>query len=226
MADADLYQFEYLSLVNKITQEIDNHTGVNDKTVAEFVIALHDDSNKSVDEFKSKLKETGAAFSDSLIENIDRLILSLHPKYKQRQKKSAKALGKAKANEDELPEVERKKRMFPGLALKNKDVPPAVPDDIFLKELGDLVAGKKTHPPPSSNDEPSPKRQRCSLSPRRRSPSPRRGRDDRYGNRNGGRRQIDEKPVLFKIYDGKVSSIKDFGAFVTLEGVAGRTEGT
>ena len=37
--------------------------------------------------------------------------------------------------------------------------------------------------------------------------------------------QLDERPVLYKIYDGKVSSLKDFGAFVQLEGVAGRFEG-
>jgi predicted RNA-binding protein with RPS1 domain len=36
---------------------------------------------------------------------------------------------------------------------------------------------------------------------------------------------VDEKPVLYKIYNGKVSGMKDFGAFVTLEGVAGRSEG-
>ncbi|KAF4612238.1 hypothetical protein D9613_004210 [Agrocybe pediades] len=228
MADADLYQFEYLSLVNKITQEIDNHTGVNDKTVAEFVIALHDDSNKSLEQFKTKLKETGAAFSDSLIESIDRLILNLHPKYKKR-KKSAKAEGKAKASEDELSEVERKKRMFPGLALQNKEVPAPVPEDVdvFLEELGDVLSGsgKRTRPDASSREEPAAKRRRSTPSPRRRSPSPQRGRDDRYSNRNGGRRQLDERPVLFKIYDGKVTNIKDFGAFVTLEGVAGRTEG-
>ena len=37
---------------------------------------------------------------------------------------------------------------------------------------------------------------------------------------------MDNKPVLFKIYGGKVTGLKDFGAFVTLEGVSGRVEGT
>ena len=108
--------------------------------------------------------------------------------------------------------------MFPGLAGKDREVPPAVSDDIFLKELGDLVAGKKIRPPPEG-EEPPAKRQR-------RSPSPPRGRDSQYGNRNGGRqRQVDERPILFKIYNGKISGLKEFGAFVTLEGVAGRVEG-
>jgi len=225
MADADLYNLEILSLVAKITQEIDNYTGLNDKTLAEFIINVHEKS-KTLDKFKAKLKKVGTSFPDSFVENVDRLILGMHPKYKKRQNLSAKAQGKAKATDDELTELDRKKRMFPGLAVKDKEVPAAVPDDIFLEELGDLVAGKKTHPRPS-DDEPSPKRQRRdrSISPRRRSPSPPRGRGG-YGNRNGGaRQQVDERPILFKIYDGKVSGIKEFGAFVTLDGVVGRVEG-
>ncbi len=36
---------------------------------------------------------------------------------------------------------------------------------------------------------------------------------------------IDDEPILYKIYDGKVSKTMDFGAFVSLEGVKGRREG-
>ncbi|KAJ3514024.1 hypothetical protein NLJ89_g2612 [Agrocybe chaxingu] len=224
MADADLYNLEFLSLVAKITQEIDNYLGINDKTLAEFLINIHDQSNKSLESFKAKLKEIDAGFPDSFVENVDRLILSMHPKHKKHVK-SAKAIGKSKAADEEISELERKKRVFPGLAMKDREVEPAVPDDVFLQELGDLVAGKKTRPGPYA-DEPPPKRQRRdrSYSPHRRGPSPPRGREDRYGYRNG-RRQLDERPVLFKIYNGKVTGIKEFGAFVTLEGVVGRVEG-
>src|SRR5690606_7841641 len=83
----------------------------------------------------------------------------------------------------------------------------------------------------SHSDEPPAKRQRRSRSPspyRGRSPGrggyDRRDRDDRY-DRRPGRAQLDERPVVFKIYEGKVAGIKDFGAFVQLEGVAGRVEG-
>ena len=225
MADADIYNLEFLSLVAKITQEIDNHIGINDKTAAEFLINLHDQSNQSLAAFKAKVKETGLEFPDSFIEGVDRLILSIHPKYKKKHRsKSEKANGKAKAVDAELSELERKRRLLPGLAVKDREVPP-VSDDVFLQELGDLVSGRKTRSHPT--DEPSPKRQRRgrSISPRRRSPSPR-GRNDRWGNRNGGGgRPVDDRPVLFKIYSGKITGLKDFGAFVTLEGVAGRVEG-
>ncbi|TFK41861.1 P-loop containing nucleoside triphosphate hydrolase protein [Crucibulum laeve] len=238
MADADLYNLEFLSLVAKITQEIDNHTGLSDKTLAEFVISLHDQSNASLPQFKAKLKEVGAEFPESFVENVDRLILSMHPKHKKHTK-SVKANGKSKAENGDgmLSEQEKKKRLFPGLALQDKEVPPAVPDDVFLEELGDLVSGRKSRARPSG-DEPSPKRQRRgrSPSPRRRSVSPERGRGygdrrgggwsgERDGGRGGGRSQMDEKPVLFKIYNGKVTGLKDFGAFVALDGIAGRAEG-
>jgi len=232
MANSDLYNLEYLSLVAKITQEIDNHTGLNDKTLAEFVISLHDQSNKSLPAFKLKLKEVGADFPDSFIENVDRLILSMHPKHKK--KYTAPASGKSKTDnvEGALSEQEKQKRLFPGLALKDQEVRPPVPDDVFLEEIGDLVSGRKARERPT-NDERSPKRQRRdhSRSPRRRSPSPPRSshygdkRDRRLGSNGRGRPTVDEKPVLFKIYNGKVSGMKEFGAFVTLEGVAGRVEG-
>lgn len=216
MSNDDLYNLELLSLVAKITQEIDNHTGINDKTLAEFVISLHDQSAASLPAFKSKLKEVGAEFPDSFVENVDRLILSMHPKHKKRHSKST---GKGKAEPEVITEEDKKRRLLPGLALADKEVPLPTPDDVFLAELGDIVAGKKARPRPSEEDhDRSTKRQR-------RSPSPPRGRrDDRRDSRNG-RSMPDERPVLFKIYNGRVSGLKEFGAFVTLEGVAGRAEG-
>ncbi|KAJ3109551.1 DEAH-box ATP-dependent RNA helicase prp22 [Phlyctochytrium planicorne] len=45
------------------------------------------------------------------------------------------------------------------------------------------------------------------------------------GRRGGGKPQIDDAPVLYKIYNGKVTNMREFGAFVHLEGVRGRCEG-
>ena len=84
MSDADLYNLEYLSLVARITQEVVNHTGLNDKTVAEFVIALHEQSKTRAD-FKKKLIEVGASFPDSFVDTVDRLIINMHPKHKKRK---------------------------------------------------------------------------------------------------------------------------------------------
>jgi ATP-dependent RNA helicase DHX8/PRP22 len=53
---------------------------------------------------------------------------------------------------------------------------------------------------------------------------------DRYRGRdidreNRVKEELDEKPILYKIYNGKVTNLRDFGAFVSLEGVKGRVEG-
>ncbi|ESK81821.1 atp-dependent rna helicase dhx8, partial [Moniliophthora roreri MCA 2997] len=217
---SDLDNLEFLSLVSRVTQEIENYIGVNDKVLAEFVIDLHGQSNKSLSEFKSKLQAVGAEFPDSFVENVDRLILSLHPKHKKKLTTNGEVAAKG---DGELTEEERKRRMFPGLALENQEVEPVVSDDVFLKELGDLVSGKKR----PSELERSPKRQRTERSPpRRRSPSPPRGGrgyDDRRG--RSSRPALDDRPILFKIYNGRISGLKEFGAFVQLEGVAGRVEG-
>ncbi|KAG8959008.1 DEAH-box ATP-dependent RNA helicase prp22 [Tulasnella sp. 419] len=241
----DIYKLEQLSLVTRISQEIKNHLNLDDKTVAEFVIDIHTKS-KTKDDFKANLMENGADFPGSFIDTLDRLILNLHPKYK----KKAKAKGKKKGQEDgELMEKDKKARMFPGLSLPDQEWQPTLPkdgaNDAASREVDALMSqleagAKKTRPAASDfiQDEPAAKRPRRSDSPpgppRRRSPSPPRynnGRGDRDGrgrrdDRNGYNRQpLDERPVLYKIYNGKVSSLKDFGAFVSLEGVAGRVEG-
>ncbi|KIP11668.1 hypothetical protein PHLGIDRAFT_27720 [Phlebiopsis gigantea 11061_1 CR5-6] len=236
MSDADIYNLEFLSLVAKITQELLNHTGLNDKTLAEFVIALHDDS-KSLAEFKQKLKDVGANFPDSFVENMDRLILNMHPKHKQ---KKAAAAENGSSEEAVLDELDKKKRLFPGLAMKDQEWEPSLPKDVLMKEVDDMmsqfegVAKKPRARPAENHSQRSPKRTRRSRSRsphRRRSPSPPRGQG--YGNRREedrgrygrGRPQVDERPILYKIYPGRVSGLKEFGAFVQLEGVVGRVEG-
>lgn len=231
MAD-DLFELELLSLVAKITQEILNYTGINDKTLAEFVISLHGES-KTVQEFKQKLKDTGADFPDAFVENMDRLILSMHPKHKKRSSMNGSAKANGKKTDGVIDEKEKNRRLFPGLALPDQEWQPSTEKDVFMKEVDDMMAQlegvqqKKNGAEAEGGREYKRQRRSRSRSPRRRSPSPPRGRrDNRYEDRRGRQqKQLDEKPVLYKIYDGRVASLKDFGAFVTLEGVAGRVEG-
>lgn len=231
----ELQQLEFLNLVGKITQEIETYAGVNDKSLAQFVISLHDESNGNLQTFKSKLAEVGADFPESFVDNVDRLILSIHPKYKKKKTKQAENGSTQDAStQQDITEGEKQRRLFPGLALQNKTVPDPVSDDVFLKEIGDLVSGKKSRPRPSV-DEPAPKRPRLDDSPprhgrsRSRSPPPPRGRSDFRDSRDRpgppGRMRLDDKPVLYKIYNGRVTGLKDFGVFVSLEGIAGRAEG-
>ncbi|KZS90808.1 hypothetical protein SISNIDRAFT_176775 [Sistotremastrum niveocremeum HHB9708] len=179
---------------------------------------------------------------------MDRLILRMHPKHKKQSKSNGKE--NVGGSKNIITEQEKKQRLFPGLALPDQEWQPA-PDkakeiDVVGKEVDDLMAqlenvGKK--PRPRASDfvddaaEPTRKRQRISppVSPPRRQRSPER--EDGYERSRSGRyddgpprgrpagRNLDERPVLYKIYDGKVTGLKDFGAFVSLEGIRGRAEG-
>jgi hypothetical protein len=75
----DLESLELLSLVSKVTSELQNHLGISEKTLAEFLIAQRLES-ATLDEFKKKLAGVGAEFPASLVESIDRLVRTLHPK--------------------------------------------------------------------------------------------------------------------------------------------------
>jgi hypothetical protein len=79
---------------------------------AEYVIHLHDES-KNLEEFAAKLQEAGDAFAPSFIANLDRLITTLKPKKKNEQ------VGEVNVLVEDKDELERRARMFPGLALPN-----------------------------------------------------------------------------------------------------------
>lgn len=74
----DLQKFEYLSLVSKICTELDNHLGLNDKDLAEFIINLAQESD-SYDLFRKKLSENDADFPDSFSSNLYRIVQKLLP---------------------------------------------------------------------------------------------------------------------------------------------------
>ncbi|MCJ1448840.1 MAG: DEAH-box ATP-dependent RNA helicase prp22 [Stictis urceolatum] len=120
----DMESFELLSLVSKVTSELQNHLGINDKTLAEFIIAQHLKCNTLAD-FKSWLKEIYDDFPQSLVESVDRLVLTMHPRY-------GKASGAQTDKEGEKSRddhVQKKSRIFRALA--KPDVEPARSDDTF-----------------------------------------------------------------------------------------------
>ncbi|GAA5849607.1 hypothetical protein JCM9279_007287 [Rhodotorula babjevae] len=298
MAD-ELEKLELLSLVNSITQELVNHTGLSDSTLAEFLIHLHGES-KDFKTFKQKCSDVGAEFPDSFLQAVDRLILSMHPKYKVKKAATAAAKGKGKADgtapaEAVSEDKQKQMRLFPGLALPDSDwIPSFTPDDpATVKErqmrmgqpvdvkgasdnnrqrdedqlgVDDLMAQLEGVRKRTVDDDPRDAKRTRHRSPDYERRDDRRGggrddgrgrddgygggRDNGYGDRGrpgaGGSRygeddrgrygrdarvggagpaRLDEKPVLYKIYPGKVANVKDFGAFVTLEGIMGRIEG-
>jgi ATP-dependent RNA helicase DHX8/PRP22 len=268
----DLESLEILSLVSKVTSELNNHLGISDKTLAEFVIAQHGDC-KDLEEFREKMDGLGAGFPNSLIDSIDRLVRNLHPKYKKN--------GMAQATE----RVNEKDKVFRGLTIPDAEPVPAPlieedPEDnaiddtmALLEGLGGKVREQRTR---EVGEKASRKRSRSPYDyerrgrkDRRRSRSPAYERgyeDDRsrrkgyteevdeYGRtiRNGDRKrrderdgdgykdrrrrrddefdrapvqEIDDAPILNKVYEGHVTGVKDFGAFVNLHGIRGKVDG-
>jgi ATP-dependent RNA helicase DHX8/PRP22 len=281
----EVEKLEYLSLVSKITSELQNHTGMADRVLAEFIINLHTNS-KDFNKFKSKLNKIGAEFPESFISTLDRLILTLRPKAlvpsstanstkskdkdkskskskdkdkgsKSSTKKSAKddheeEGGEEEKKDDWMDQEERAKlrvanAKFPGLAMKDdknrvkemlaqesgmkKDASSSSFSSSSLSEFEKLLQSSKTKQLSNDNDEDesSPARKRRKS----RSPSPSRSRYPNANNNNKNssnsynsrQNQIDESPVLYKIYQGKVTGTRDFGAFVSLEGLRSRFEG-
>lgn len=260
----DLQALELLSLVSKVASEIQNHMGISDKTIAEFVIAQHAES-KNVQEFKSKL--AAFDFPSTLAESIDRLVLTMHPKYQRKQA----TLTEDHDDQDRDDDRDRKTRVFKGLALPDKEmtwddepeeqdakldamddtfalleglagqgktngsrkrsVSPAEHDDL---DLGRTKKSRRTSPPPPPSHrhddyvfEDEFGRNRTWRAPEDDDRKSRRRRRSRSGERT--RRQptpdLDETPVLYKIYDGRVTGVKDFGVFVNLRGVMGKVDG-
>jgi ATP-dependent RNA helicase DHX8/PRP22 len=263
----DLESLELLSLVSKVTSELQNHLGISDKTLAEFVIAQHAEC-KSLDEFQQKLEAMGAEFPQSLIESIDRLVKTMHPKYK----KGNSANGET---ENGSQRAEEKSKVFKGLALPDKELPwqdyvdaqadgaanggtDAIDDTLALLEGLESKARtekpartsrKRSRSPDEDYDRGRSRKEKYRSRSRSRSVEDRRRRkngyedEDDYGrSRNGyksGRRrrdeddqfrrpptpEIDDEPILFKVYDGHITGVKDFGAFVNIHGVKGKVDG-
>ena len=59
--DDDLFRLEELSLVSKVCTELENHLGVGEKDLAEFIISLAE-KNKTLEKFRSALIKNGADF--------------------------------------------------------------------------------------------------------------------------------------------------------------------
>ncbi|XP_078041844.1 ATP-dependent RNA helicase pea [Augochlora pura] len=116
----EVAKLEHLSLVSKICTELENHLGLNDKDLAEFIIHLAE-KNSTFDKFKKVLLENGAEFSESFMANLLRIIQHMKPS-KPTQDKSALF----NIKQDELAQK------FPGLALPNDE--PKVADTKELKD--------------------------------------------------------------------------------------------
>ncbi|KAJ8683658.1 hypothetical protein QAD02_019450 [Eretmocerus hayati] len=211
----EIEKLEHLSLVSKICTELDNHIGLNDKTLAEFIIYLAG-KNNTFDSFKKVLLEKGAEFSDSFIANLLRIIQHMKSKSSNPPTKHDTTKG------DDLS------KKFPGLALPNEQPSKTAKENEFEDDNLDIMKQLEAGESQSSKNK--------TLSPRRGDRS-HNGKDSRRSHKNDRSRrsrsrsqsipseELSTEPEIGKIYDGKVANIVPFGCFVQLEGLRRRWEG-
>lgn len=260
----DLENLELLSLVSKVTSELKNHMGVDDKDLADYIIA----NRLECDGFEAfkKWMDSECEFPPSLIESIDRLVRSMHPKLRNSSQNADLSAPTTTGRTQE-----QKNELFKGLAVADTqpaladEGPDAIDDTLALleglapkgkPEKKDTSRGANGHDDYRKEDRNG---ERTSYRKRSRSPEAgygdsrhrrkeqyrsrsrsrsrgkdqygRRSRRDKYDDYNDGydqkpaRQDLDDTPVLQKVYDGHVTGVKDFGAFVNLHGVKGKVDG-
>uniref|UniRef100_A0A8C7L6Z0 ATP-dependent RNA helicase DHX8 n=1 Tax=Oncorhynchus kisutch TaxID=8019 RepID=A0A8C7L6Z0_ONCKI len=247
----ELKRLEYLSLVSKVCTELDNHLGICEKDLAEFVICLAE-KQPTFDGFKSLLLKNGADFTDSLISNLLRLIQTMRP-----SKASTSKADVLHSSTIYTIEKDKLKEMFPGLC--RPDNPAPVKDDdvrvadaamkeleMFMPSVSGTNSTSRQRSRSRSQDRDRKRRSRSPSCDRERdrdfkrgrkrvsrwsdrSPSPSMDRDIEVGSDRCKDKHMDrpppEAPAVGDIFNGKVTSILQFGCFVQLEGLRKRWEG-
>ena len=241
----DLDKLEILGLVSQLTAEIGNVTGVIDKTMAEFVLELYEQST-SFNQFKQNLNDMGAGFSQDFVLKIDALIKRLHPKYRSLSTSISSGTDadnkKLESDRNDEMTMEEQERRFGGLALPDSS-------NSNLDEYDRCSTDRESSRYNDDNYQNDRYESRGDGYPKReRSPSPSynrygrfekncrgrndRGRDyDRNHSRSRSRSNerhsgpLDSAPIMNKIYNGTVGNLATFGAFVRIHGVKGKTDG-
>ncbi|XP_065204095.1 ATP-dependent RNA helicase DHX8-like [Planococcus citri] len=181
----DIAKLEYLSLVSKISIELGNHYDLNDQDLAKFIIHLSKDCD-GFEQFKAKLVENGAEFSDSFIQNILRIIQHMKPK-----------ISKPNGIDDKPEEAEKEQKLSRSPSPLNEKKILAEPP---LKEK--VKKRSRSREPESSRDKyrkrsRSRERRRSRSRDRKRSRSRsndrRKGYNDRRRNRRSRSRSYDRR---------------------------------
>ena len=211
-----LLGLQRLSLVQKICSELKNHIGVDDKTLAEFIIELAQE-NSTLPAFMRALDENGAEFPEDFASTLLHLVQTMAPR--KRPAPSAPAASAAASSSSGPTE------RFSGLAIPNAD-----PER--LRKLEEEALGARAAVDPAIGGRPVDRR------PPPPPPLPGGRGGGGAGSSSGGggsssgaalardfSRDADAAAEPGKVYAGRVTNVMDFGAFVQLSGVRGKAEG-
>ncbi|XP_037319652.2 ATP-dependent RNA helicase DHX8-like [Pungitius pungitius] len=263
----EIKRLEYLSLVSKVCTELENHLGISEKDLAEFIISLAE-KHPTFEGFKATLSKNGADFTDTFTANLLRLINAMRPSSSTGHQSEVKPKGEKDNLKQKYPALCKQDDpvwMIPPLHTEKTDDQVAAAAMKELEMLMPNFCGTSTDNGSGSNFDSARSRDTGRQIGRRRSrsrsrerdgdtnpprkrkrvsrwsdfpPSPRRDndkqdenhtkKDDRDSERGRDRladRPPAEEPVVGDIYNGKISSIMQFGCFVQLEGLRKRFEG-
>eukprot|EP00002_Diphylleia_rotans_P022935 TRINITY_DN4502_c0_g1_i1.p1 TRINITY_DN4502_c0_g1~~TRINITY_DN4502_c0_g1_i1.p1 ORF type:complete len:1132 (+),score=246.53 TRINITY_DN4502_c0_g1_i1:49-3444(+) len=210
-------RYEELSLLNKVFTEIRNHLGIEDKVVAEFVIDLaQKNKSKGMNGFARALAECGSEFPEHLVHSIFNIVNIMSSKTSKTG--SSSTTGQSSSSTPAAP-LTGKAAAFPALAIPNNPNRGELHLDTIPEEEYKKIQKRR------EEEEEAFVRSGGKSSDRNES----RGlRDERDRDRRGShfkKPELDDEAVLYKIYDGRVQNITEFGCFVQLEGTKRREEG-
>ncbi|KAH8693426.1 pre-mRNA-splicing factor ATP-dependent RNA helicase prp22 [Phaeosphaeriaceae sp. PMI808] len=211
-----LSELEVLGLVDKIASELNNHLGVYDKTLAAFLMAQRLESD-TLEIFKQKTMQSGGdSLPLSLVESIDRFVRMMHPSMKTKTEATH-----YRSNEERS--TEKKVQAFLRLALPDMEPIQDVNDNTWdtLVALESLSGNVKSQT-----------RKRIAVEVEAL----------KYGRNKRGARDVTTMNDIHigndatstmaigmmssgRVYDGYVTGIKDFGAFVGLYDIKGKANG-
>jgi len=215
-----------LSLISKVTIEIQNHWGIEDKTLAEFVIDIGEAST-SVDDFETKLEENGAAAARPFCERLHDLILKMGAPKKAGAAASAGAAD-GKASGPFVPPrpsapTSAKAAQFPGLAIPDRP-------DLYEKITPSHEVsreGQKLLEQEMSAEE----KREAAKSRGKGAEKPERKRSRSRSGEKGKKGKTFDKSAraipleLYGIYKAKVQRVMEYGAFLQMDTAEGPKEG-
>eukprot|EP00466_Bigelowiella_natans_P020875 jgi/Bigna1/87142/estExt_fgenesh1_pg.C_170066 len=220
-----LKKLQHLSLVQKVCEELENHLGINNKDLAEFIIHLASKAKNGQD-FQKKVSENGAELKSAFAESLYRIISVMKPKSNvESGKKKAK---RGMDNEKYISDHKNKKaHAFPGLAMPNRSTDHLLKEDepVSSRDNGDRYDSKNYKDEYGRDKNRKSRFDRDDEDDRGGGKRYRRGRHGDDSPPSKRRRPKSNVPEKYEIYDGTISKVMDFGAFVSLDGFPGRVEG-
>ncbi|KAF8820614.1 hypothetical protein IE077_000443, partial [Cardiosporidium cionae] len=227
-------KLERLNLIFRVTTELNNHWGVTDRDLAEFIIHLGQESD-CLDDFQLRVADNGAELSSSLAETLYKLIRKLSPAKSreipiQERPFVTTASPTSPLETSKLPSSSTPNSLFPALTIPNSDknrneLQLKRPDDteILSSTAQSLLDAEKTDRELREEALKKEKEERESLR------SNGRTRELKVEKVSEGRKSSisQRRPPLqlYSIYEGTINRVMDYGAFVSFNTAEGRKEG-